>query len=70
MPWGMMEKLLEKSMCNAVRRKRYVGGGESSFLSCDHVDDDDDDGGVITERVKLPATKVYLPGNSLLVFDH
>lgn len=50
MPWGMMEKLLEKSMCNAVRRKRYVRGKKSSFLSCDHVDDDDDDGGGSLQR--------------------
>lgn len=61
----MMEKLLKKSMCNAVRRKRYV---EKKKLTYYHVmmlmmv--------VIIVRVKLLASKEYLPGKLLLMFDH
>lgn len=62
---AMMEKLLEKSMCNAMRRKWYV----EKNTTCYHVmmmmmmm--------VIIVRVKLRASKEYLPGKLLLVFDH
>lgn len=72
MPWGMMEKLLEKSMCNAVRRKRYLEK-KSSLLSCD--DDHDDGGGghysqsEITGKQRIPSWQIaphVWPLNTLL----
>lgn len=67
MPWGMMEKLLEKSMCNAVRRKRYL---EKKNPTCYHVMMLMMVVVVVIVRVKLPASKEYLPGKLLLMFDH
>lgn len=61
MPWGMMEKLLEKSMCNAVRRKRYLEK-KSYLLSCDDVDDDGGGGrysqSEITGKQRIPSWQI------------
>lgn len=61
-----MEKLLEKSMCNAVRRKGCVERNPT----CYHVMMKMMMMVVIIERVKLPGSKKYLPGKLLLVLDH
>lgn len=54
----MMEKLLEKSMCNAVRRRHAEK--KSYLLSCDDVDDD---GGhyspsEITGKQRIPSWQI------------